>query len=372
MKKGHIELIKKINRDLVLESIRNEQPISRAKISRNLGISRSTVSSIVDELIGKKFVVELGYGESTKEGGRRAIELGFNPSSSFGIGVEISSTKLYICIADLDGNVIYKTTFLPTNQLHVIRDSISKCIDLSPVSLEQIISIGFCIPGTTDSELGIVDSPELQWAAVEFIPYMKQFFPMPMFINNNVNCMALGEKLLGNARNTDDFVYIFIEKGIGSAIMANGELIQGKNYMAGEIGYFAFETDTTHKEINRLGNFGTFDKKASLLAFEQDAVNFYELIRKYPELAAEEHQLVDNFVRIFSLGLANMISLLNPEKVIIGGKMGKELSCILPMITEKVVNITPLPCAIELSTASEDIGTLGIILYSFDKVRDLV
>lgn len=372
MKKGHIELIKKINRDLVLETIRNEQPISRAKISRILGISRSTVSSIVDELIEKKFVVELGYANSTKEGGRRAIQLGFNPSSSFGIGVGISSSKLYICLADLDGNVVYKATFSPTNQLHIIRDSINKCIDLSPISLHQIIAIGFCIPGTTDSEQGIVDSPELQWESIEFIHYMKQFFSIPMFINNNVNCLALGEKWLGNARNIDDFIYIFIEKGIGSAIMANGELIQGKNFMAGEIGYFAFETDVQCKEINKLGEFGSFDKRASLLAFNRDSLNFYELIQKHANLTEYERQILDNFIHTFSLGLANMISLLNPEKVIIGGEMGKELYSVLPLITGKVENITPLKCTIELSKIDDDKGALGIILYSFDQVRDLL
>ncbi|GHH97788.1 ROK family transcriptional regulator [Neobacillus kokaensis] len=370
MKKGHIELIKKMNRDLVLETIRNEQPISRAKVSRKLGISRSTVSSIVDELIEKKFVIELGYAESTKEGGRRAIQLGFNPSSGFGIGIEISSSRLYICLADLDGNVIYKTTFSPTNQLHVIREAIHKCIDLSPVSIQQIIAIGFCIPGTADSERGIVHSPELQWENIEFIPYMKQHFSMPMFINNNVNCMALGEKWLGKARNMDDFIYIFIEKGIGSAIMANGELIQGKDFMAGEIGYFAFHSDIKRQEITQLGDFGSFDKSASLLAFDRHAVNFYEIIKKREDAEANERELVDNFIQTLSLGIANMISLLNPEKVIIGGKMGTELGRILPAITGEVKNITPLRCTIELSSENEDIGVLGIILYSFGQVRD--
>ncbi|WP_053367728.1 ROK family transcriptional regulator [Bacillus sp. FJAT-27245] len=370
MKKGHIELIKKMNRDLVLEAIRNEQPISRAKISRKLGISRSTVSSIVDELIEKKFVTELGYAESTKEGGRRAIELGFNPSSGYGVGVDISSSRLYICIADLNGTVVYKETLSPTNQLHIIRESIKKCVASSGISITQIISLGFCFPGTADSERGMVDAPELQWENIEFIPYMKQAFSMPMFMNNNVNCLALGEKWLGKAKNMDDFIYIFIERGIGSAILANGDLIQGRDFLAGEIGYFSFQTDAGFDGIKGLGIYGPFDQQASLLAFERQSIDFNDLMDRYGKLSADEQLMVDNFTKTLSLGIANMISMLNPEKVIIGGIMGKGLSPILPELESAIKNYTPLRCGIELSSENEDIGVLGIILYSFAQVRD--
>jgi len=93
MQKGSLEYLKKINRDLVLESIRADQPTSRAKIAKKLNLSRSTVSLIVDELIAKKFVIETGLSSSTKEGGRRAIELGFNPRSAFGVGVELQEKR---------------------------------------------------------------------------------------------------------------------------------------------------------------------------------------------------------------------------------------------------------------------------------------
>ncbi|MFS0862153.1 ROK family protein [Fredinandcohnia sp. 179-A 10B2 NHS] len=373
MKIGHIELIKKINRELVLETIRNEQPISRAKISRNLGISRSTVSSIVDQLIEKKFVVEQGYGESTKEGGRRAIQLGFNPASAYGIGVEIKSEKVTVCIADLDGNVVFTKSVAHARELYDIRDAIQKCILESTISVEQIIAIGFCIPGITDSAEGIViDSPELHWENIHLTKYMKDFFDKPIFINNNVNCLALGERWLGNAKNIDDFAYVLIEKGIGAAFMANGSLVQGKNFMAGEIGYFAFESDLQNMERNKLSEFGTFDKKASLLAFEKIPTPFNELIQNYQMLHGETRLLVDQFIQTLCLGLANIISLLNPEKLIIGGEAGRQLMLLKPVIIEQIKNITPIEFAIEKDSMKDNIGALGIMSFAFSQVKDTV
>src|SRR3954462_1393957 len=115
-KTGNLDLIKNLNRSLVLETIRNEQPISRAMVAKKLGLSRSTVTLMVNDLLAKKFVVELGLGDSLG-GGRKGIELGFNPKSGFGIGVDIGRTKMMVVITDLDGEIVINERFKSTNSI---------------------------------------------------------------------------------------------------------------------------------------------------------------------------------------------------------------------------------------------------------------
>lgn len=373
MKIGHIKLIKKINRELVLDMIRNEQPISRSKLSRNLGMSRSTVSSIVNQLISKKFVSELGYTQSTKEGGRPAIQLGFNPTSGFGLGVDITSEQLIICIADLDGNIVYTSEVSFTGKLPAIRDAIVDSIKKSHLPIEKIISIGFCIPGLTNSKLGLVaDAPELQWKNVNLIEYMQTYFDQPLFINNNVNCKALSERWLGNAKDLDDFIYVSVKKGIGTAIIANGKLIQGKDFMAGEIGYFALESNLKTEEMYTLGEFGTFDKKASIIAFGENSEAFDQIVKNFPHLKDNQQEQLNEFIKHLSLGLANMISLLNPEKVIISGEIGSQLTFIKDKIVKQVEHITPMTCTFEITEMNNFSGPLGIISLSFSEVMDTI
>ena len=177
MKSANLDLIKKINRELVLETIRTDQPISRASIAKKIGLSRSTVTSIVDELIEKKFISEIGLGNSTKEGGRRAIQLGFNPRSAFGIGVELTAKGYFIGISDLDGAIVSQARFKMTSSLEEIRDNILKTIDQANISLEKVISIGFCVPGLTNSVDGIiVDAPELNWKDVRLADNFPAFW----------------------------------------------------------------------------------------------------------------------------------------------------------------------------------------------------
>lgn len=373
MKKAHIELIKKINRDLVLETIRAEQPISRAKVSKKLGISRSTVSSIVDELISNKFVVELGLGNSTKEGGRRAIELGFNPKSGCGMGVDISEAGLVICIADLDGVIMHKEKYAFTDSLHQIQACMLETLHQSGTSIHKVIAIGFCIPGLTNSEQGIVvDSPEMKWKKLHFVNEMKKYFDKPMYINNDVNCFALAEHWLGAAKNMDDFAYISIGAGIGSAIMANGNLVKGKDFMAGEIGYFVLEEDLSQQHVNQLGDFGVFDKKVSIHSLLRYGMPLEELFDRYKRGEQLVKPVLDAYINYLALGIANMVSLLNPEKIIIGGDAGRYLAPVLDEISNKVAAITPISTEIQLSEGGMDSGVLGAIAYAFDKVRNVV
>lgn len=373
MKKAHLELIKKMNRELVLETIRNEQPISRARVSRELGLSRSTVSTIVEELIATKFVIEKGQGSSTKEGGRRGIELRFNPKSAFGVGVEFGEDSCVICITDLDGSIILKERSGRKDGYGSIYDYIIGCLEKASIRLEDVIVVGFSIPGITNSVEGtVVASPELQWKNKPLIREMKKYINKPMYLNNDVNCAALGEQWLGAARGLQDFIFISMTAGVGSAIVANGSLIQGKDFMAGEIGYLALEKDRFNEKSYELKDFGTFEKKVSLKELKKGNESIDKLFKKYQQGDREAVESIHRYVNHLSIGIANMTTLLNPEKVIIGGGFGGYLEPILADIQDDISKFTPVETEVRITELGDEAGPLGIIALGYNHVRDVI
>jgi len=375
VRKGNLELLKKINRDLVLETIRSQQPISRAKVAQRLNFSRSTVSAIVDELIAKKFVVEMGLSSSTKEGGRRAIELGFNPRSGFGVGVELTAHGLLVCITDLDGNIVWKERMDAGNDFRTIYECIVASLDRASIPMEAVIAIGFCIPGLTDSKKGIVvDAPEFGWKDVPFVDEMKKYLDKPIYANNDVNCAALGERWVGGAKDLDDFVYIYIGlgSGVGSAIVANGNLVHGKDFMAGEIAYLIQEEDVSRNLVNVAGQFGVFEKKVSGKSLAENKGSVQALFQSYTQNEPLSVQTVNRFATHLSIGIANMVSLLNPEKVILGGEVAGYLHPVLDEVRANVARMTPIRTTVEISQMGAEAGVLGVIAFAFDQEQNVI
>jgi glucokinase len=367
-KTGNLELIKRLNRSLVLETIRNEQPISRAMVAKKLGLSRSTVTLMVNDLIAKKFVVELGLGDSA--GGRKGVELGFNPKSGFGIGVDIGRTKMVVVITDLDGEVVFKDRYKTTNSIDEIIQTIKGSIKQSKIDMSLILGIGFGLPGIVNSATGeIIEVPLLDWGQFNFIEKISPFFPFPVFINNDVNCAALGERWLGGKEKIDDLFFIAIGSGVGSAIISRGELIEGHQYSAGEINHYVDREDVKRGLSPKQG-VGIFEQQISGPGLSKFGYLPSELFSEYKRGNKEVENIVEDFVLHLSTAIANVVSLLNPEKVVIGGGVSGSLDIVLEQIRGWVVKLTPIPTEVELACLGSDAGALGSVAYVFKKLQD--
>ncbi|MDB5055498.1 MAG: hypothetical protein JWM44_3548, partial [Bacilli bacterium] len=332
--KVNLDIMKKINRSLILNTIRSYQPLSRAQIAQKLKMSRSTVSSIVEELLLKKLVVELGYGNSTSEGGRRGVELGFNPKSAYGIGVDIGGTKILVVITDLDGCIEFREKFQTTSDTKKIIEIIKQSINKAGLSEKDIVAMGVGVPGITTKEGLVVDAPALNWTNLYLKSNLQEHFRFPVFINNDVNCAALGERWLGSGNNADDLFFIAIGTGVGSAIVANGELIQGHQCAAGEIAYNISENDIKQGQENHLGEFGVFEKKVSGSALEKYYSSLDQLFIEYTQGNKAASEIIENFILHLSINIANVVNLLNPEFVLIGGGVSELMGDVIEKIQE--------------------------------------
>jgi glucokinase len=368
--KGNLDIMKKINRSLILETIRSYEPISRAQIAQKLNLSRSTVSSIVEDLLLKKMVVELGYGSSTNEGGRPGLELGFNAKSAFGIGVDIGGTKILVVITDLDGSVVFRDKVPTTPDSKAIIEIVKQSIRKAGKTEQDIIAMGVGVPGITTREGIVIDAPALKWTNLDLKSLLQEQFAFPVYITNDVNCAALGERWLGSGKNADDIFFIAIGTGVGSAIIANGELLQGHDYQAGEIAYNVSETDVKQGFQNSLGKFGVFESKISGTALSKHGYSSEQLFIEHAKGNPQVMGVIENFILQLSVNIANGVNLLNPEFVLIGGGVSESMGGLLQRVQDEVDRLTPIKTKVGLAVLGGDAGGLGAIAHAFKEIKD--
>lgn len=281
-------------------------------------------------------------------------------NKNYFVGIDIGGTKIIICLVDLQGNVVNRQKTKTTNDIDEIRALIEDFLKASSVSTEQVQSLGFGIPGVTDSDKGvIIETPAFDWDRFPFREYMQKYFDQPIFINNDVNCAAIGEKWIGEAQGLDDFVFIAVGTGVGSAIFANGELIQGDKFMAGEIAYWVINEDIHQDQLNSFCKEGVFEQRTSGSALAGYGYDPKELFNRYMDGKDDALKIIEHFINDLSVAIANAVSLLNPNKIIIGGGVSQSLQLVLDSVQSTVSRITPVPAEIELSKLGENAGAIG-------------
>jgi glucokinase len=367
-KKGEIELIKKINKQLILDTIRKNHSISRANLSKLTNLSRSTVSIIVEDLLKENVIVEGGLSKSSKEGGRKAVELFFNPDSGYGIGIDIGGTKIQMIVTNLDGKIIHKEK-TPTNKNpKKVIESIQQFINEKNIHKEKIYAMGIGVPAIIDSEKGfVIDSPSIGWQNYDFLSDVKEAFSFPVFMNNDVNCGVYGEQWLGSAKDVSDLYFIALGTGVGSALISNGRLIEGNTYCAGEIGFFIDRNDVEKGERNQFGSYGALEKKISGTFLSSHGMSGKRLFENYYGDDGFARKIIDEFILHLAIALANVTSLLNPKTIVIGGGVSESLEGVLETINHKVSTFTPVPVEIKLAQLKGDAGALGAIAYALQK-----
>jgi glucokinase-like ROK family protein len=339
------KLIKKINTVSILNVIREKGPISRADISKKIGLNPATVSSNVSDLLNQKIIREVGSGESS--GGRKPILLELNSSEIFVVGVDMGIKKSTAGLIDIDGNVINKVILdygIETNEEQVIgimKKCIYKVVKGYDDSFNKIIGIGMGIHGQVDSEKGLsIYAPAFNWHDIDIVGIFEKEFEVPIIIDNDCRVMALGEKWFGRAKASKNFVLLNIGTGIGAGIYLNDNLYTGMNFGAGEIGHVSI----TNKKIKcQCGKYGCFEAVASGIGIVnrfikkvKDGKNSSILNRMSIEDITSEKiyiealqgdelsiQILKETGSHIGNGLSMIINILNPEMILLAGGVSK-------------------------------------------------
>jgi predicted NBD/HSP70 family sugar kinase len=338
---GDLNLVKKINKSIVLEHIKLYAPVSRAKIAELTGLTKATVSTLVNELIASSMVHEIGAGASS--GGRKPMMLLFNKTAGYAVGVDLGVGYVAAVLTDLTGHIIAQTKASHDNDavdavIGVLIRSIRDMIDRAPGSPYGVVGIGIGIPGITNDQGHILFAPNLGWGNVSLQHRIEQEFGIPVVIDNEANAGAVGEKQFGAGVRASHLIYVSISSGIGTGIIIKGELYRGSSGFSGELGHSSIELNG---KVCRCGNIGCWELYASELALMEEA-------RKLPGqpadldalIALAEHgnreaaALFEQTGRYLGIGLVNMINSFNPELIIIGGSIVSAKQWLLPHIVD--------------------------------------
>ncbi len=347
MKRGTFQLMKSVNKSTILNKIRLSEPLSRAQIAQETGITPPTVSSIVKELIAENLVEESILGES--RGGRKPTMLLIKRNGHYVIGIDAGSNSIKGVATDLVGTILAETEIqiLP----HISKEyflqtlkEVVRSIFTGIEDKEKILGIGIAMHGVVDVSSGI--SLYSSNSGLRDIPIKEELekeFNVLVMVENNSRAMALGEYWFGDHEEVDSFVTINIGRGVGSGIVDNGRLFYGAQDIAGEMGHMVMDLNGRLCSCGNKGCFETFVTGEAIVrrAKEQIKEAPYDLKAEDVYAYAKENKIeylnvLEETGQLIGIGVVNLIHMLNPNKIVLGGGVLNSAEFLMPVICQTI------------------------------------
>jgi predicted NBD/HSP70 family sugar kinase len=320
--------IRDINRQIVLNYVRELGPISRADIARETALQRSTVSLIVDELTDDGLIEEVS-GEST--GGRPPSLLSLRTANAVAIGVDLGTISTVIATSDLAGRLLSQEVFATDPDANNTTRKIAECaLRLLSKSGGTIEGIGISFPGWVDPETTRSYAPHFRWRDARIAEDVTQATALPVTIDNDANAAALAELWFGRPeiREVRDFILVLVEAGLGTGIVFDGQVYRGEGGTAGEFGHMtigagapvacaAGSTECWEAFASERAAVARYKKSAQHNG--NDDVNFTRLVDLAFRGEGNARSALKTTARYLGIGIANLIQGLAPETVIVGG-----------------------------------------------------
>ncbi len=323
---GFVGLTRDLNRAAVLRLIATEGPIARNGVARRLGLSPATVTSITRELLDCGLVRVADRAPS--RGGRPALLLELVGGAATAFGAKVAPDHVVGVRVNLDGEALEtfeqrldltKKTASPQH----IAEVLSKWVRASDGD-SPLLGIGLGVPGVVDG--GVVDSPILGWRRAELSDALQERLRVPVLVDNDVNTLAIAERLYGRGHDADNFVTVTIGRGVGLGVVAAGDIYRGYRGGAGEFGHV---TAVGNGPLCTCGKTGCLEAlvadpalvargRAEGVLSQDDGVN--RLIELAEAGNASARQIYADAGRILGRHVADVVNVLSPQLVLISGE----------------------------------------------------
>jgi predicted NBD/HSP70 family sugar kinase len=335
---GSLEDLRRANRRLVTSHLITAGPRSRAELARATGLSATTVSSLVNEMLGAGQVRETTTGRPHKGGSGRPpvlVELATPPGGV--VGVDIGHGHVRVAVAGPTGAVLaedvrsFDVDATGPATLDVAAAMIRGTVTAAGLDPGEVHGAGMCVPAPVDRGTGMVSTGILPgWRGINPTRELSERIQAPVIVDNDANLGALAEVRHGAARGHQDVVYVKLASGVGSGLVLGGRVHRGATGMAGEIGHVQIGEDGV---VCRCGNRGCLETRVSarhLMAALQPAHDEALTIARMLDLEAAGDAGVRRV--LFDAGttigraLADLANHLNPSMIVVGGPLGSAAS----------------------------------------------
>ena len=326
---GKPSLLKQMNRNIIIKLVFQYEKISRAQIAKLTNLKLPSVMRLVDGLIEDGIIVDIGKGDSS--GGRRPNLISLKQDAMYIIGVEIA-IKTTIILTDLVGHVIDKwqseelLESTPEFILTQVHDRINGLLNSHHLEPNQIAGIGIGTPGTNFKYVKEIEYSILKgWESIDIKGWFEERSKINIFVDNVARTRTLAELWFGHGKTISDFIYVFVDQGVGCGIVHNNKIFEGHHKVAGEFGHTIISLDG---KPCYCGSQGCLEMYVSAGAITHDIKVKYPEVRNFSEaihLAPQSDVLIESG-RILGIGISNLINIHNPKTIILGG--------IVPMSSE--------------------------------------
>jgi len=339
---------REVNRRIVLNLIREYQPISRAELARRMQVHRGTMTPLVRELVESGVVFEKGTAATAR--GRRPTLLCVRTRGRLVVAVDVRPGRSVIALADVGGHVIARETFdtpdAPAGLPDLLASEVANLLRAhAPDGVEGCQGLGIVLPGMVDRKTGrLIYAPRLGWRDVDLRGAVAQRVGMRCYIESAPIACALARLWLepDTTRAVNSFAYVSVSDGIGVGLAFNGEMLRGEGHTAGEFGHVALDPAGPTCVCGRVGcwealacNSATVDRYVELLTGQARAKNAAAMraergaIRPGIDEVARRARggepaaisaLVETGKHI-GKGLALVVNAFNPGRIYVGGEI---------------------------------------------------
>jgi predicted NBD/HSP70 family sugar kinase len=344
------ETARQINRRIALSFIRRFPPMSRADLARRSGLQRSTVSAIVDQLIGEGWVTE-AVGRAPR--GRRPRLLHLNADRTGILAVDLRPERTTIGLGAVDARFVEQTSWPTPAEPAAFVTQLARTVAAFRAAHPHIVcdGIGVSLPGRVDRAGRLVFAPNLHWGPVDLQALIEAAIGLPAAVENAANACALAELWFGrHPESVRNLLAVTVSEGIGVGLLLNGQLVHGHGSMAGEFGHVTIDDEGPPCPCGRRG---CWERYASNSAAVQHYViasgadpaaehpTFDDLLRLLERGDRRAEETLSRMAHMLGVGLAGLVTGLAPELVVIIGEITRAWDHLGPIIVDTIVQRTP-------------------------------
>ncbi len=380
-------IARRYNRAQILNRLRIQGSASRADLARQTGLTRSTISRIIDELTEEKLVHEIAENQNLK--GRPGTLLTLNPLGGSAIGIEIGVHFISIMLTDFISTPIWHErkeisgSTDPETYITQTEDLINKAIAIADQNHLPVKGIGVAVWGMINQLTHKIHfAPNLHWHDISIEERWNKLFNIPVIVENDANAAALGEYYFGNGKGIEDFIYLSMDIGVGAGIISKGYLFRGASGYAGEIGHITVDPQGEPCNCGKRGCLETkigrhviIDRYKNLAHIND--INLENIIQRGQAGDPIAKKVFEEAGEAIGYGISYAVNLLNPSTIIFGWSLGQAFSLILPGV-RRALSERCLPDLLEdlvliSSMKGSDDALFGCIALVLDEIiREII
>lgn len=384
---GSLASLREGNRRLVIEALRERGVASRAELARATDLSRSTISTIVGELIDAGLAAERnGQPEGESHAGRPGVMVALDPSAGLALAIDFGHRHLRVAVSDLSHTVLAERwRELDVDQsasegLSEAATFADEVLDEAGVERGRVIGAVMGIPAPINRLTGTVQASSILpgWAGIDAAAEASARLSLPVVVENDANLGALAELTWGAAKGRSEVAYLKVASGVGGGLISGGRLSHGVGGTAGEIGHTVVSESGP---VCRCGNHGCLETLASTRAVtnllsqsRREQISTRRMLELAEGGDAATLRLIGDAGRALGVAVANLCNIVNPECVVIGGDLALAGDALLDPVREVVLrNAIPSAAADTeivagvLGERAEMLGALALVMHESER-----